>query len=161
MAAGLTGFANWFVKIITLGRVPKAVKSTEPLVGFFKDLKKDYRQVKSKKKMLTMPLFWGFLFILAEISMFCCAFLALGYNINPAPLVVAYGLASAAGIVMVTPGGAGLYEVIMVAFLVATGVDQQAGIAAIVLARVLLMAATIIAGYAFYQQAIMKRRRKQ
>lgn len=161
LAAGLTGFANWFVKIITLGRVPKAVKSTEPLVGFFKDLKKDYRQVKSKKKMLTMPLFWGFLFILAEISMFCCAFLALGYNINPAPLVVAYGLASAAGIVMVTPGGAGLYEVIMVAFLVATGVDQQAGIAAIVLARVLLMAATIIAGYAFYQQAIMKRRRKQ
>ena len=89
--------------------------------------------------------------------MFYCVFLALGHPINPAPLVAAYGLAGASSIFMVTPGGAGAYELIMVAFLAAAGIDNQAGIAAIVLTRVLLMAGTIIGGYAFYQQAIVKR----
>ncbi len=159
LAKWLVNLANGTVKTLTFGHISQAVKSAKPLVGFFGELSKDYRQVRSRKKMLIVPLFWGFVFSLTDIAMFYCAFLALGYPINPAPLVVAYGLAGAAGIFTATPGGAGVYEVIMVAFLVAAGIDQQAGIAAIVLTRILLMAGTIICGYAFYQQAIIKRKK--
>lgn len=156
LAMHLMAIANGLVRIFTFGKRSQIITSSRPLVEFFEEVQKDYRQVRAKKKMLAVPFIWGFVFNLAEIAMFYCAFLALGHPINPAPLVVAYGLAGAAGIFMVTPGGAGVYEIIMVGFLVAAGIDQQVGIAAIVLARVLLMAGTVIAGYAFYQQAIIK-----
>lgn len=151
---------NGTVRLVTLGKRQAVIASSQPLLDFLKDVSKDYSQVRAKKKMLIVPLLWGFIFSLAEIAMFYCAFWSLGHPINPAPLVVAYGLAGAAGIFMITPGGAGAYEVIMVAFLAAAGIDQKVGIAAIVLTRVLLMAGTVIAGYAFYQQAIITHGRR-
>lgn len=57
---------------------------------------------------------------------------------------------------MVTPGGAGLYEAIMVSFLAAAGIAPQLSIAGIVLTRVILMLGTILTGYVFYQQAITR-----
>ena len=44
-------------------------------------------------------------------------FWALGYSVNPAAIVIAYGIASIAGFIVITPGGAGAYEAIMRAFL--------------------------------------------
>ena len=56
---------------------------------------------------------------------------------------------------MVTPGGAGAYEAIMVGFLTVAGINPGVALLAILLTRVLLMLGTIVAGYAFYQQAIL------
>ncbi len=109
---------------IALGRRKKGIKSSKSLAGFLNELQKDYCQVKSKKKMIIKPFFWGLVLNLSDIAMFYCVFLALGHPINPAPLVAAYGLAGASSIFMVTPGGAGAYELIMVAFLAATGIDN-------------------------------------
>ena len=156
-AKKIINFVNKSIQVITFGHHKKGIKSSKSLAGFLNELQKDYCQVKSKKKMIIKPFFWGLVLNLSDIAMFYCVFLALGHPINPAPLVAAYGLAGASSIFMVTPGGAGAYELIMVAFLAAAGIDNQAGIAAIVLTRVLLMAGTIIGGYAFYQQAIVKR----
>ena len=55
-----------------------------------------------------------------------------------------------------TPGGAGVYEAIMIVFLSMTGVAPDVAIAGIVLTRVILLAGTIIFGYIFYQHALIK-----
>lgn len=156
LAEWLTSTANTIVKVATFGKVSQKITSPQPLIDFFNEIQKDYKQIRKNKKVLRLPMVWGVLFSLVEVAMFFSAFMALGHPINPAPLVVAYGLAGAAAIFMVTPGGAGVYEVAMIGFLTAVGVDPRVGIAAIVLARVLLMLGTIFAGYYFYQQALIK-----
>ncbi len=152
----LVRFANACIKILSFGKQPKKFPSAQPTIDFLLEVRKDYQHIRANKKVLHVPMLWGILFCIVEVGMFYSSFLALGYPINPAPLVVAYGLAGAAAIFMVTPGGAGVYEFVMIGFLVAVGVDPRAGIAAIVLVRALLMVGTIIAGYYFYQQAIIK-----
>jgi uncharacterized membrane protein YbhN (UPF0104 family) len=61
-----------------------------------------------------------------------------------------------AGFFVVTPGGAGAYEAIMVAFLAIAGLDQGTSIAGILLTRVIILLGTIGFGYLFYQHAILK-----
>lgn len=119
------------------------------------EMRADYLEIRENKQIMLVPLLWGIMFAITEVGMFYVTFVALGHPINPAPLVIAYGLAGAAGLFMVTPGGAGAYEAIMVAFLTLMGIPPNIGIAGIVLTRVLLLGGTIITGYAFYQQAIM------
>lgn len=123
---------------------------------FFEDLHRDYVDLKHERNVLKKPAIWAFIFNIADISMFFIAFAALGVYVNPAMIVIAYGLASVAGFFMLTPGGAGAYEVLMVWILASAGAPGDATIAAIVLARVLLVIGTIASGYAFYQLAIFK-----
>lgn len=89
--------------------------------------------------------------------MFWVTFLALGTPINPAPLLIAYGLAGLAGVFFFTPGGVGGYEALMVSFLALSIEGPKAAIiAAILLARTLLILGTILSGYYFYQNALNK-----
>lgn len=156
LARGLVKIANTAVRLATFGRQKKKFPSVKPLADFLTDIQDDYRKIRTKKQLLVKPLIWGVVFTLAEVGMFYATFLALGHPINPAPIAIAFGLAGVAGIFMVTPGGAGLYEVVMISFLTVAGVNPGVGIAAIVLVRVLLMVGTIATGYYFYQQAIIK-----
>lgn len=145
---------NSSLRIITFGRVESVVESSR-LQHFFEEVQNDYRFMRRNKKVFVAPFWWGILFSLTDIAMFYVAFLALGHPINPAPLVIAYGLAATAGFFMVTPGGAGAYEAIMVMFLTVAGLNPGIALLAILLTRVLLMIGTIAFGYIFYQQAIM------
>lgn len=156
LARWLVRAANRAIRLATFDRVRQKFTSSEPLEQFFEDVRQDYYSIRAKKQVLFVPLVWGVAFTLFEVGMFYATFVALGYPINPAILAVAWGVAGAAGILMVTPGGAGIYELVMVAFLTASGVDPRVGIAGIVLTRVLLMIGTIAAGYYFYQQALIK-----
>lgn len=156
LARFLVRASNRTIRFFTLDRVKQKITSTKPLESFFEDVRKDYHSIKAKKQVLFIPLAWGVAFTLFEVGMFYVTFVALGHPINPATLAVAWGIAGAASLLMVTPGGAGIYEFVMVAFLTASGVDPRVGIAGIVLTRVLLMVGTIIAGYYFYQQALLK-----
>jgi len=65
-------------------------------------------------------------------------------------------VATIAGFFVITPGGAGAYEAIMVGFLALAGLDQGTAIAGIVLTRVILLLGTIGLGYLFYQHALIK-----
>lgn len=93
--------------------------------------------------------------------MFLVAFLALGESINPAPILIAYGVATLAGLIVITPGGAGAYEAIMVGFLALAGVSKGAAIAGILLTRVIGLLTTIGLGYLFYQRAISSGGRRE
>lgn len=145
---------NWLVRGVTLGRRGPVV-TIKRVQLFFGEIQGDYAFMRRNKKVFIVPFWWGLLFSVTEVAMFYVTFLALGHPINPAPLVIAYGLAATAGFFMVTPGGAGAYEAIMVMFLTVAGLNPGIALLAILLTRVLLMVGTIALGYVFYQQAIM------
>lgn len=158
----MEGFARWTVRTIntlsrriTFGR-RKKVLSYEQVELFFSDIHKDYIALRHDRGILMKPFLWGLVFTLADVSLFLITFWALGIPVNPAPILIAYGVATIAGIFVITPGGAGAYEAIMVAFLAVAGLSQGTAIAGIVLTRVILLLGTIILGYVFYQMAIVK-----
>lgn len=155
-------FSSWLVetgnRILSFFKVPetKLHLKKSPIEHFFKEMHNDYLELKREKWLLLKPYLWGLLFTLGDVLLFMITFWALGVSINPAPVLIAYGLAMIAGFVMVTPGGTGAYEAIMVAFLAVAGVTAGTAIAGILLTRVILLISTIGLGYVFYQHALIK-----
>jgi uncharacterized protein (TIRG00374 family) len=159
-ASWVTRFVNNLVRRVTFGR-KRAVLGHETVDHFFDELHKDYLALKADKRVLVRPFLWGLVYNAADVALFVITFWALGFIVNPAPVLIAYGVASVAGFFVVTPGGAGAYEAIMVAFLAVAGLAQGTAIAGIVLARVILLLGTIGLGYLFYQHAILKYGKKR
>ncbi|HMH70127.1 MAG TPA: lysylphosphatidylglycerol synthase transmembrane domain-containing protein [Candidatus Saccharimonadales bacterium] len=154
-AVWLTRTVNFVVRRATFRR-KKHILSHDKVNMFFSDMHRDFVALRADKRILIKPFLWGLAFTLADISLFLITFWALGSPINPAPVLIAYGVATIAGFFVVTPGGAGAYEAIMVAFLAIAGVSGGTAIAGIVLTRVILLISTIALGYLFYQHAIIK-----
>lgn len=159
----LMGFSAWLVRTIngvvarlTRGRRSEML-SRRVADHFFAELHDDFTELRADKGLLKVPFVWAMVLAIAEIALFVVVFASLGITINPAVLLVAYGIATAASLVVLTPGGVGVYEAIMIAFLVASGVEQGVAIAGILLARVLVLVGSIASGYAFYQLTIMRR----
>lgn len=141
---------------ITKGKKPEMVKPHK-VKEFFLDLHSDYIEIKADKKILIKPLIWSSVSNVLDVSLILVAFLSLGFWVNPAALFVAYGVASFATVIFaVLPGGSGVYETIMITFLVSAGIPADAAIAGTLLARVILLSGTIIFGYMFYQLTINK-----
>jgi putative heme transporter len=123
---------------------------------FFKELQEDYRTLKREPRLLIRPFLWGVVFKHAEVGLFFFTFLALGTVVNPAAILLALGAATLIGAFLITPGGAGGYEAMMVLMLTASGIPGAAAIAGVLLARVILILLTISSGYVFYHLALRK-----
>ncbi len=154
-SAWLTKKVNGFVNWITRGKKPKVAKE-EVILEFFDGLHDDYLAIRRDRKILRTPFVWATVANVLDVTLIWIAFYALGYPLDPALLFIAFGVASIAGALSVTPGGAGVYEAVMVAFLAASGVTTEVAIAGTLLARVTLLAGTILFGYVFYQMRIVK-----
>lgn len=150
---------NRVVRKLTFGK-KRQVLSEKQTEIFFMEMHDDYLALKADKKILVKPLMWAIVFTMADVALFLITFWALGQPVNPAPILIAYGVATIAGFFVITPGGAGAYEAIMVAFLAVAGLDKSTAIAGIVLTRVILLLGTICLGYLFYQRALIKYGRK-
>lgn len=150
----LTNAVNKFGRKFLRRSVP--LVKAETVAYFFTELHDDYLMLKKEPRLLIRPMLWGVVYNLAEVSLFLVAFWALGTPVNPAPLLIAFGLATVAGFFFVTPGGAGGYELVMIAFLASAGIDQGATVAAVLLARTLLIIGTIASGSIFYYVALEK-----
>ena len=123
---------------------------------FFDELQDDYRALRRQPKLLIKPFIWGTIFNVTEVSLFFFTFLALGTFVNPAAILLALGVASVVGAFMITPGGAGGYEAMMVLMLTGAGIPGATVIAGVLLARVILVLLTIVSGYLFYHLALRK-----
>lgn len=146
---------NKIVRKVTFGQVEQVIKPTR-LVEFLDDMSDDYQGMIRDKRVLLQPFLWGLFFTATEVAIFWIVFWSLGSPVNPAPILIAYGLASLAAFAIVTPGGAGAYEAIMVFVLAIAGMPKGEAIAGIVLTRAIVLAATIVVGWVFYQLVIMK-----
>ena len=154
-SAWLTKTINRFVCWITRGRKRKIVKDTT-ILEFFDGLHDDYLAIRRERRILIRPFVWAIVANVLDVALIWIAFWALGYPLDAALLFIAFGIASIAGALSATPGGAGVYEAVMVAFLAAAGVSPEVAIAGTLLARVTLLAGTILFGYVFYQLTILK-----
>jgi len=154
-SAWLTRTANRFITWITRGRKKNIVKE-EVLLEFFDGLHDDYLAIRRDRKILITPFIWATIANILDVALLWIAFWSLGFPLDAALLFIAFGIASIAGALSVTPGGAGVYEAVMVAFLAASGVTPEVAIAGTLLARVTLLAGTILFGYVFYQLRVIK-----
>jgi uncharacterized protein (TIRG00374 family) len=144
---------NSTVNFVTRGKKPKLIDK-KTIDNFFEEMHHDYLAIKRDKKTLYSPFVWSILANVLDVALLWIAFWSFGVALNPAVLFIAFGVSSIAGAVTVTPGGAGVYEAVMIAFLASAGVPQETAIAGTLLARVILLAGTIIFGYTFYQRTI-------
>jgi uncharacterized protein (TIRG00374 family) len=144
----LTQFINRLVRRLTRGRKRTAVRE-EGLLRYFTEMHRDYDSLSKDVRILIRPFLWALLFTIVDALLFWITFVALGEVVNPAPILIAYVLASVAAFIVVTPGGAGAYEAIMVAFLSVAGIASGVAIAGIVLTRVIMLLTTILLGYVF------------
>lgn len=144
---------NFVVRRATFGKKRKWVKE-EVIVSFLQEMHSDYLELTKDKKLLIKPLMWGIVYTLGDAGLFMIAFWSLGEVINPAPILIAYGVATLAGLFVLTPGGAGAYEAIMVTFLSFAGIASGVAIAGTLLARVVILTGTVLFGYVFYQHAL-------
>lgn len=154
-AVWLTRVVNSLVRRVTFGR-RRTLLNEETTTAFLVDMHDDYRELKHDWRVLTKPFIWAIVFTCTDIAIFFVAFWALGSIVNPAPILIAYGIATLAGFAVITPGGSGAYEALMVGFLVVSGVTQGVAIAGVVLARVLILMVILVIGYVFYQHALVR-----
>ncbi len=152
-ARWLTKTLNLIVRKITFGRSKELLK-IEKAERFFHEFHDDFVELRRNKKLLHKPLIWSFVFNICEILLFVVSFWAMGTQVNLAVLLIAYGAATSAGIIVLTPGGAGAYEAIMVGVLVAGGMSPGAALAGVVLTRAALIAGTLITGVFAYHHAL-------
>ena len=152
----ITKTINFILRIFTNKNKTKSV-NLEKVNNLFLDLHGDYLEIKKDKHILVKPLMWSSLESILDVSLIMITFLSLGFFLNPAAVIVAYGIACFSSIIFsVLPGGVGVYETAMISFLVSVGVATNVAIAGTLLARVILLLATIIFGYVFYQLTINK-----
>lgn len=155
IARWITRVANATVRKVTFGR-KMSVLNFNKVNTYFGELHEDYIELRRDKKLLFRPFLWGILYVIMDIAMFWVTFAALGTYVNPATILIAYHLASLMGFIVVTPGGVGAYEAVMVMIVVASGIANPDAIAGVVLARVIILLVTIVVGYMLYQESLMR-----
>lgn len=151
----LTKITNKFITKITRGKKKNSVK-VDVIEHFFLEMHDDYIEIRKDSKILRMPFMWSVMNIVMDVLLVWLAFLALGFTVSPAIIFIAYGVSSVASVLSALPGGAGVYEAIMITFLASAGVPADMAIAGTILARVVLVLGTILFGYIFYQLTILK-----
>ncbi len=154
-ASWVSRASNMFIRRVTFGR-RRGVVRLNVVEHFLEDMHRDFLELRHDKKLLIKPYLWGIVYTLCDAGLFMIAFWSLGEVFNPAPILIAYGMASLAGFIILTPGGTGVYETIMVTFLAFAGIAGDVAIAGILLARVCILMGTIAFGYIFYQLSLNK-----
>jgi len=108
------------------------------------------------RSKLKKPLMWAFLVNLSEVATIYLAYLAIGQHVNPGAVILAYSVASFAGLVSVLPGGIGVYEALMTATFASAGVPKAAALSATLIYRISTMMVFVPTGFILYQRALRK-----
>jgi uncharacterized protein (TIRG00374 family) len=122
----------------------------------FGELHSDYKELLKDRKKLKYPFMWALLVNISEVLTIYLAYLALGQVVNPGAVILAYSVASFAGLVSVLPGGIGVYETLMTTTLAASGVPKALALSATLIYRIFTMIIFVPAGFILYQMALKK-----
>lgn len=149
-ADGISTLVNRASAFVTRGR-KRELLGRATVERFFDDVHRDTQELRRDRRLLWVPSLWAFALNCLNIAPILIALAALGSPISPAVVVVGVGVAAFTAAFSATPGGTGVYETTMVAFLSSTGVPPQDAIAGTLLARVVVLAFALGVGYVFYQ----------
>ena len=159
LAATSSKFINKVVRRLSRGK-KRVFLREEQVNKFFADLREDYLHLKQNRHILWKPMIWGLFYSFLELATYWIVACALGHPEILPQIMIAEGIASVVGTVLVTPGGMGGYEGAFVYALVKTGVNLQAATITVVVTRIFVLVGTIVSGWGFYQQALMSREDK-
>lgn len=120
----------------------------------FEELHDNYEVFKSKWSSLKRPFFYTMLANATEIATLYSVYLAFGQPVNIGAVILAYAVANFAGLISVLPAGIGIYEALMTAVLVATGIPAEVSIPVTITYRISSLFLQLIPGYYFYQKAL-------
>ncbi len=148
----ITRFLNRLIKVVR----PKHSETIniQRVEEIFTELHESYLTFKDNKEALKMPLLWGLLANVAEVSAVYVVYVAFGHYVNPGAVIVAYAVASFAGVLSVLPGGVGVYETLMTLVLAAAGIPPSVSIPVTIMYRIVNTLIQIVPGYIFYQKAL-------
>lgn len=154
-AGWVVRYGNQVANKVTFGRKKNPLNYSD-VEKFFTDMHFDYVALRRDRNILLRPFLYGVAFTIGDTFLYLLAFWSMGIFFNPAAMLIAYGMAIFAGLLVITPGGTGAFEAVMISFLAIAGINKGEAIAGVILARVILLLGTIILGYTFYQRSILK-----
>jgi len=153
--AAFTGITRFINKVIGFVLRHKAETiSTARAERIVKDLHYNYKAIEARYKELKAPLLWALLVNVSAIMSIYLVYVAFGEWVNLGAIIVAYSVANFAGLVSVLPGGAGIYEALMVGVLAAGGIPAALSLPVTVMFRVLSTLIQLPPGYFLYHQTV-------
>lgn len=153
-------FINSLVRTITFGR-KRSVLEFKKVEDYFLDIYKDLMIARRNKKILIHPIVWGIVYSFFEVATYWLVGISMGHWEILPQIMVAEAIASVVGAVMLTPGGVGGYEGVMIFVMSVLGVEAGLATAVVITTRVIVLVGTIVSGYGFYQNAISKIGKKE
>lgn len=153
--AFLTSLLNRLIHFFRRGN-PETI-NTERVRRLVEELHRNYKLIEEHWAELKRPFWWAFLANLSEVGAVYVVYIAFGHWVNPGSVILAYAVANFAGLVSILPGGVGIYEALMTAVLVATGVPAALSLPVTVMYRILNMGIQLPPGYYFYHRTLRER----
>lgn len=150
----LTRVLNWLIHLIRRNHPETiSIKSAQKTFG---ELHDNYMIFKSRWRELKMPFLYMMIANATEVAAVYAVYIAFGQLVNVGAVILAYAVANFAGLISVLPAGIGIYEALMTAVLVATGIPAKLSIPVTIMYRVLNMTLQLMPGYVLYHQALRK-----
>ncbi len=149
-----TAITRGINKVIGFVTRNKNTIDTERAERIVKDLHVSYKTIESRYKDLRSPLVWALIVNLSAIMSIYAVYIAFGQWVNLGAIIVAYSVANFAGLVSVLPGGAGIYEALMIGVLVAGGIPAALSLPVTVMYRVLSTLIQLPPGYILYHRSV-------
>lgn len=151
-----TAFLPRLANTLLKGFSRKNLINVDRIERLFVDFHNDYLEIAKDWRQLKMPLIWAIVVNLTEVGTVYLAYVALGHLVNPGAVILAYAVASFAGLIAVLPGGVGVYETLMTAVLATAGVPKALAISATLIYRIFTWIVFIPLGFVLYQMALRK-----
>ena len=155
-----TSTINTVVNALTFGH-KRQLLTYATVETYFIDIYKDLTVAKANKRILIHPIMWGIIYSFFEVATYWLVGISMGHPEILPQIMVAEALGSVVGAVMLTPGGVGGYEGVMIFIMSTLGVDVGLATAVVITTRVVVLVGTIVSGYGFYQNAISKIGKKE
>ena len=152
--AFLTAVTRALNKFLSLFRRKSETISIAGAQDAFNELHDNYKLLKENWRELKLPFLYMMIANATEIAAVYVVYIAFGRLVNVGAVILAYAVANFAGLISVLPAGIGIYEALMTAVLVATGIPAGLSIPVTVMYRVINMAIQLIPGYYLYQKAL-------
>lgn len=148
----LTKFLNRLIKVFR----PKHSEtiSIRRVEANFTELHESYLLFRHNFTALKWPFIWGLIANISEVGAVYLVYVAFGHWVNPGAVIIAYAVASFAGLLSILPGGIGVYETLMISVLAAAGIPASLSIPVTIMYRIVNTMIQIVPGYYFYQKAL-------
>jgi hypothetical protein len=142
-------FRPQYPETIGLGRVERV----------FLELHKDYQILRGDLGKMKSAFAWALAANLAEVALIYITFVAHDAWVNPGAVIIAYAMATLAGLFAILPGGLGVYEPLMAAVLVSAGIPADIALSVTLVSRVATLALALSTGYVLYHITLKRHER--